>query len=78
MSDIDRPNKKEHYIMWVRNRYIISKELKLSKFNLKYHWSNLGMLLNAILLTLMKNPAGINSIKGIYLGYKSIRQLNES
>ena len=78
MSDIDRPNNKDHYMMWVRNRYIISKELRLSKFNLKYHWSNLGMLLNAILLTLMKNPAGINSIKGIYLGYKSIRHINES
>jgi glycosyltransferase involved in cell wall biosynthesis len=78
MSDIDRPNKKDHYIMWVRNRYIISKELRLSKFNLKYHWCNLGMLLNAILLTFMRNPAGIDSIKGIFLGYKSIRHLNET
>lgn len=78
MSDIERPNKKDHFTMWVRNRYIISKELKLSKLNVKYHWSNLGMLLNAILLTLKKNPAGINSIKGIYHGYKSIRHLYEN
>jgi GT2 family glycosyltransferase len=78
MSHIHRPNKKDHYRMWIRNRYIISKELKLSKFNIKYHWANLGVFFNAILLTLVKNPVGIDSLKGIYLGYKSIRHLNES
>ena len=49
MSETERPNEKEHYRMWVRNRFIISKELKLSKFNILYHWANLGMFINILL-----------------------------
>lgn len=78
MSETERPNKKEHYLMWVRNRFIISKELKLSKFNILYHWANLGMFINIFLNIPMKGSESLNSMKGIFLGYKTIWSIDEN
>jgi GT2 family glycosyltransferase len=78
MSETERPNKKEHYLMWIRNRFIISKELKLSKFNILYHWANLGMFINILLNTPMKRSESLNSMKGIFLGYKTIWSIDEN
>ena len=78
MSDIERPNRKEHYRMWIRNRFIISKELKLSKLNISYHWANLGMLINIFLNIPRKRLESLISIKGIFLGYKEIRNVYEN
>jgi GT2 family glycosyltransferase len=78
MSDIQRPNNKEHYLMWTRNRFIISKELKLSRFNIMYHWANLGMFVNIFLNIPTKGAASLGSIKGIILGYKAIWNIDEN
>ena len=78
MSDIERPNKKEHYLMWTRNRFIISKELRLSKYNVMYHWANLGMLINIFLNIPKKWSESLESISGILMGYKTIRNIDEN
>ena len=78
MSETERPNKKEHYLMWVRNRFIISKELKLSKFNILYHWANLGMFINIFLNIPIKRSESLNSMMGIFLGYKTIWSIDEN
>ena len=78
MSETERPNKKEHYLMWVRNRFIISKELKLSKFNILYHWANLGMFINIFLSIPIKRSESLNSMMGIFLGYKTIWSIDEN
>ena len=78
MSNIQRPNKKDHYAMWVRNRFLISKELKLSRLNIMYHWANLGAFLNIIMHIPKKPSESLNSIKGLFLGYKTIRKIDEN
>jgi hypothetical protein len=77
MSTIERPNKKDHFTMWVRNRFIISKELKLSKYNLLFHWANLGSLIALVFNIPKKNSDSLKSIIGIFLGYKEIWRINE-
>jgi len=78
MSETERPNEKEHYQMWIRNRFIISKELRLSKVNILYHWANLGMFINIFLNIPIKRSESLNSIKGIFLGYKTIWSIDEN
>lgn len=78
MTNVERPNKIDHYKMWIRNRFIISKELKLSKVNIMYHWANLGAFLNIILNIPRKPSESLNSLRGIFLGYKTIRQIDDN
>jgi GT2 family glycosyltransferase len=78
MSNVERPNKIDHYKMWIRNRFIISKELKLSKLNIMYHWANLGAFLNIILNIPRKPSESLNSIRGLFLGYLTIRQIDDN
>ena len=78
MSNVERPDKIDHYKMWIRNRFIISKELKLSKLNIMYHWANLGAFLNIILSIPRKPSESLNSIRGIFLGYITIRHIDDN
>jgi len=78
MSNIERPDKKDHYTMWIRNRFLISKELKLSRLNIMFHWANLGVFLNIIMNIPKKPSESLNSIKGFFRGYKSIRKIDEN
>ena len=78
MANKERPNKKEHYIMWVRNRFIISRELNLSKFNVLFHWANLGALIGLVLNLPKKKADSLKSIIGIFLGYKALWRINDN
>ena len=78
MATKERPDKKDHYIMWVRNRFIISKELNLSKCNILFHWANLGALIGLVLNLPKKKADNLKSILGIFLGYKAIWRIDEN
>ena len=78
MCNVERPNKTDHYKMWIRNRFIISKELKLSTLNIMYHWANLGAFLNIIVNIPKKPSESLNSIRGMFWGYKAIRYIDEN
>jgi GT2 family glycosyltransferase len=71
-SEEERPNQYEFYKMWVRNRYEISKQLKLSFANISFHWANIG----TILLNILKKQNNYNTnlliLRGILNGYKEI------
>jgi len=77
-SSIMRPDDLNHFKMWIRNRYIISNELNLSKYNLMYHWCNFGKTAQLILCLPLNPKKNLSSLKGILYGYISIWRINES
>ena len=68
-SDLERPNELEFNRMWIKNRYLISKKLKLSPLNLAFHWSNLGKILTTIFTSKQNRSSALN---GIFCGYMEI------
>jgi GT2 family glycosyltransferase len=65
-SMIGRPDEYEFYKMWVRNRYLISKKLKLSPLNIAFHWSNVGKILALVFYEKNNNQ---KAIFGLCAGY---------
>jgi GT2 family glycosyltransferase len=65
-SMIGRPDEYEFYKMWVRNRYLISKKLKLSPLNIAFHWSNIGKILALVFYEKNNNQ---KAIFGLCAGY---------
>lgn len=61
-----RPNEYEFYKMWVRNRYLISKKLKLSPLNIAFHWANLGKV---FALVFYEKNNNLKAIIGLCAGY---------
>ena len=77
-SSIMRPDNLNHFKMWIRNRYIISNELNLSRYNSMYHWCNFGKTIQLILCIPLNLKKNLRSLKGILYGYISIWRINES
>lgn len=71
-SEIERPNLQEFYVMWISNRFEISNQLHLSRFNFAFHWANLGKFLMIIGRLDQSLESKKSMIIGIMHGYRAI------
>jgi glycosyltransferase involved in cell wall biosynthesis len=71
-SEIERPNLRDFYVMWISNRYEISNQLHLSWFNFAFHWANLGKFLMIIGRSDLTLESKKSMIIGIMHGYRAI------
>lgn len=77
-SKLGRPSEFGFYRMWVRNRYAIVTELNGRRFQLEFHWSNLGKFLS-LTVTILFNPLQkIKAIAGMLVGYYQIFELRNA
>lgn len=77
-SKVGRPSEFDFYCMWVRNRYAIVTELHGRRFQLEFHWSNLGKFL-ALAVTIFVNPIQrITAMAGMFVGYYQIFELRNA
>lgn len=77
-SKVGRPSEFDFYSMWVRNRYAIVTELHGRRFQLEFHWSNLGKFL-ALIFTIFANPIQrVRAMAGIFVGYYQIFELRNA
>ena len=77
-SKVGRPSEFGFYRMWVRNRYAIVTELHGRRFQLEFHWSNLGKFL-ALTVTILINPfQRVKAIAGMFVGYYQIFELRNA
>lgn len=77
-SRVGRPSEFSFYCMWVRNRYAIVTELHGRRFQLEFHWSNLGKFL-ALIVTIFINPVQrVKAMAGIFVGYYQIFELRNA
>jgi GT2 family glycosyltransferase len=77
-SKVGRSSEFSFYRMWVRNRYAIVTELHGRRFQLEFHWSNLGKFL-ALIVTIFANPIQrVRAMAGIFVGYYQIFELRNA
>jgi glycosyltransferase involved in cell wall biosynthesis len=77
-SKVGRPSEFGFYCMWVRNRYAIVTELHGRRFQLEFHWSNLGKFL-ALTVTIFVNPIQrVKAMAGMFVGYYQIFELRNA
>jgi len=77
-SKLGRPSEFDFYRMWVGNRYVIVTELNGRRFQLEFHWSNLGKFI-ALALTVYVHPIRrVQSMAGIFAGYYQIFELHNA
>lgn len=72
-SEIERPNEKEFYSMWVSNRYQVIKNMPKGLWKyLAFHWANLGKLLQFIFEIFGLRLHSTRKVIGLIHGYLRI------